>query len=102
MILYFFYRNIVLTFCCFFYQFISGYFGSNPIDETILLTFSLLFNSLPPLIQGILDQDLLEPTLSRKPELYIQGSNSEIYKKSSFWVFVFLGIYQSVLCYFIS
>ena len=102
MILYFFYRNVVLTFCIFFYQFWSGYYGSQPIDETILLTFSLLFNSLPPLIQGVFDQDILEPTLTRKAELHVQGLNSEVYKKSSFWVFVSLGIYQSVICYFFS
>ena len=66
MVLYFFYKNVAFVLIPFWFQFVAAFSGANPIDDTVLITFNLLFNSLPPLIQGILDQDLSEKTLMRK------------------------------------
>lgn len=79
----------------------SAFSGANPIDDTILICFNLLFNSLPPLIQGILDQDLSQHTLMMKPQLYQQGVKCEIYRPKMFWFYWLGGAYHSICCFFI-
>merc|ERR1712226_890308 len=101
MVLYFFYKNVAFVLVPFWFQFISGFGGANPIDDMILMTFNLLFNSLPPLIQGILDQNLAASTLSRHHVLYQQGVQGEVYLPRSFWLFWLLGCYQSIIAFWI-
>ena len=101
MVLYFFYKNVAFVLIPFWFQFVAAFSGANPIDDTVLITFNLLFNSLPPLIQGILDQDLSEKTLMRKFRLYQQGVRCEIYRAKMFWFYWLGGAYHSLVCFFV-
>lgn len=101
MVLYFFYKNVAFVLVPFWFQFVSGFGGANPIDDTILMTFNLLFNSLPPLIQGIADQNLEATTLMRHSHLYQQGVKDEVYLPRSFWLFWLMGCYQSLVAFWI-
>jgi magnesium-transporting ATPase (P-type) len=65
------------------------------------MTFNLLFNSLPPLIQGIADQNLEATTLMRHSHLYQQGVKNEVYLPRSFWLFWLMGCYQSLVAFWI-
>ena len=102
MVLYFFYKNVAFVLVPFWFQFISGFGGANPVDDTILMTFNLLFNSVPPLIQGIADQNLEATTLMRHSYLYQQGVKNEVYLPRSFWLFWMLGCYQSIAAFWIT
>ena len=52
MVLYFFYKNVAFVLVPFWFQFVSGFGGANPIDDTILMTFNLLFNNLLPSVNS--------------------------------------------------
>lgn len=47
-------------------------------DFWMLILFNLIFTSVPPIIYGILDQDLSAETLTVLPELYKSGQTSEV------------------------
>lgn len=103
MVLYFFYKNVSFVLIPFWYQFLSGFGGANPVDDMILLTFNLLFNSVPPLVQGVLDQDVSANTLElgKNYNLYQQGVRSEVYLPRTFWLYWMLGCYQSLVCFWV-
>ena len=52
--------------------------GQNHIDQIYLIVFHLLFTSLPPIVLGILDQDLPENVLMSHPRLYKQGPQNKV------------------------
>lgn len=70
-------------------------------DFWMLILFNLIFTSVPPIIYGILDQDLSAETLTVLPELYKSGQTSEAYRSSTFWVTIVDAFYQSLACFFI-
>jgi len=66
----------------FWFQLYNGFSGSNAIDDMSLILFNLAFTAVPPVICGILDKDVPDHILSRKPALYKSGQNSEVQHKS--------------------
>ena len=66
----------------FWFQLYNGFSGSNAIDDMSLILFNLAFTAVPPVICGILDKDVPDHILSRKPALYKSGQNSEVKHKS--------------------
>lgn len=101
MILYFFYKNVAFVNLLFWYQFFCGFSGASMTDYWMLIFFNLLFTSVPPIIYGILDQDISAETLLQHPELYKAGQCSEAYLPSTFWITVLDAFYQSLVCFFI-
>nr|XP_019940232.1 PREDICTED: probable phospholipid-transporting ATPase VD [Paralichthys olivaceus] len=101
MILYFFYKNVMYVNLLFWYQFFCGFSGSVMTNSWVLILFNLIFTSVPPLIYGILDQDMPAETLKGVPELYQAAQTSKIYVPYMFWVTVLDAFYQSLVCFFI-
>lgn len=66
------------VFLIFWFQIFCGFSGANMIEQWYLLIFNLVFTSVPPLVNGVLDKDISASTLLRKPELYKQGINDEV------------------------
>lgn len=62
----------------FWYQFFCGFSGSVMINSWVLILFNLAFTSVPPLIYGILDQDMTADTLMKLPELYRDGRTTKV------------------------
>lgn len=62
----------------FWYQFFCGFSGSVMTNSWVLIFFNLLFTSVPPLIYGILDQDMSADTLRFLPELYQAAQTSKV------------------------
>jgi len=48
------------------------------IEQWYLIFFNLIFTSVPPLVNGVLDKDVSAISLLRKPALYKQGMNDEV------------------------
>ena len=67
-----------LIFVLFWYQIYCMFSGQNHIDQIYLIVFHLLFTSLPPIVLGILDQDLPENVLMSHPRLYKQGPQNKV------------------------
>lgn len=58
--------------------------GQNHIDQIYLIVFHLLFTSLPPIILGVMDQDLPAEVLMKHPALYKQGPQCRVSERLSF------------------
>jgi len=103
MILYFMYKNFVFVLFLFWYQFISDFQNNNPVDEFVLIVIHVLFNSLPPLAQGLYDYDVPENYLLKEKyyKLYRQGRENWLYNAKDFWAFVLLGVYQSAVIFLV-
>ncbi|XP_008289590.1 phospholipid-transporting ATPase VD isoform X2 [Stegastes partitus] len=101
MILYFIYKNVMYVNLLFWYQFFCGFSGSVMTNSWVLIFFNLLFTSIPPLIYGILDQDIPADTLMELPELYQAAHTSKVYVPNMFWITVVDAFYQSLVCFFV-
>lgn len=62
----------------FWYQFFCGFSGSVMTNSWVLILFNLIFTSVPPLVYGILDQDIGAETLMEVPELYRLVRSSKV------------------------
>uniref|UniRef100_A0A3Q4BS14 Phospholipid-transporting ATPase n=1 Tax=Mola mola TaxID=94237 RepID=A0A3Q4BS14_MOLML len=100
MILYFFYKNVMYVNLLFWYQFFCGFSGAVMSNSWVLILFNLIFTSVPPLIYGVLDQDLAAETLMNLPELYQMAPYSKVYVPRIFWITVLDAFYQSLVCFF--
>ncbi|XP_015268247.1 PREDICTED: probable phospholipid-transporting ATPase VD [Gekko japonicus] len=101
MVLYFFYKNLVYVAVLFWYQFFSGFSGIAMTDHWSLILFNVLFTSVPPVIYGVLDQDISANVLLHLPELYKASQRSEPYVSSTFLINLIDAAYQSLACFFI-
>ncbi|XP_070697783.1 phospholipid-transporting ATPase VD isoform X2 [Pempheris klunzingeri] len=101
MILYFIYKNVMYVNLLFWYQFFCGFSGSVMTNSWVLILFNLVFTSIPPLIYGILDQDMPADTLMELPELYLDARTSKVYAPSAFWITILDAFYQSLVCFFV-
>ncbi|CAB4028052.1 probable phospholipid-transporting ATPase VA [Paramuricea clavata] len=100
LILYFFYKNMMFVMVLFWFQLYNGFSGSNAINDLNLVFFNLIFTALPPIISGIWDQDVSCETLLKKPYLYKQGQESELYSRKLFCITMADGIFQSLVIFF--
>ncbi|XP_078368991.1 phospholipid-transporting ATPase VD-like [Oculina patagonica] len=100
MFLYFFFKNAMFVLVLFWFQLYNGFSGSNAIDDMSLILFNLAFTAVPPVICGILDKDVPDPILSRKPALYKSGQNSELYTRKLFWLTILDALYESLVIFF--
>ena len=66
----------------FWFQLYNGFSGSNAIDDMSLILFNLAFTAVPPVICGILDKNVPDHILNRKPALYKSGQNSEVQRET--------------------
>ncbi|XP_075883885.1 phospholipid-transporting ATPase VD isoform X2 [Nelusetta ayraudi] len=101
MVLYFIYKNVMYVNLLFWYQFFCGFSGSVMTNSWVLILFNVVFTSVPPLVYGVLDQDLRAETLLKVPELYKTAQNSKVYVPHMFWVTVLDAFYQSLVCFFV-
>ena len=60
MILYFFYKNFVLTLPQFFYSFYSGYSGISIFDEWYISLYNLIFACFPLMIRALIDKNFCD------------------------------------------
>lgn len=60
------------------------------------MLFSIIFTSLPVILQGAFDQDVDATTSLRYPILYRRGIAGLEYTRTMFFAFILDGLYQSV------
>ncbi|KAI5810829.1 hypothetical protein BZA77DRAFT_254260 [Pyronema omphalodes] len=98
----FFYKNIVWTFALFWYQLFNSFDGSYLFEYTYILMYNLAFTSLPVILMGILDQDVDDKVSLAVPQLYRRGILRQEWTMLKFWVYMVDGIYQSIMCFFMT
>ncbi|ODQ63352.1 phospholipid-translocating P-type ATPase [Nadsonia fulvescens var. elongata DSM 6958] len=96
----FFYKNIVFTFCLFWYGIYNNFDGSYLFEYTYLMFYNLAFTSLPIIFLGVLDQDVNDKISLHVPQLYRTGILRLEWSQSKVWVYMIDGLYQSVISFF--
>ncbi len=72
-ILYSFYKNIVLYISQFWFALFNGFSGTSYYERWTLGQFNVLFTFIPVIFFGVLDQDVSEALLLEYPQLYTIG-----------------------------
>jgi len=70
-------------------------------EYTFVLLYNLIFTSLPVGIMGAFDQDANAKVSMVFPQLYKRGIQGLDYTRGRFWLYMFDGLYQSVILFFI-
>ncbi|KAJ6224587.1 hypothetical protein RDWZM_003132 [Blomia tropicalis] len=100
-ILYFFYKNMLVIFTIFFFQFSAAFSGQTQMDDIYLMAVNVMYTTFPAMVRGIFEKDCPEQVFQRNPILYERGRKSRVYTKYSFWVNTTDSIYQSCVIYYI-
>ena len=56
------------------------------IPDMYLILFMLIFNSVPGMVNGAIDQIISINKLENKPRLFENSSKNKMFKKSVFWL----------------
>eukprot|EP00941_MAST-03F_sp_MAST-3F-sp1_P001023 g1023.t1 len=72
-ILYTFYKNVVITFTLFFYTFLTAFSGTSLYESVLYASYNVFFCAWPILMVGIFDQDVTEELVIEQPWLYMSG-----------------------------
>ena len=56
------------------FQIYSGFSGAPFTDDLNLIFYNLIYTALPPIVFGILDQDVSDDLLMSRPDLYKEGA----------------------------
>ncbi|KAF5345280.1 hypothetical protein D9758_008433 [Tetrapyrgos nigripes] len=99
MILYSFYKNIVLYMTQFWFSFFNNFSGQVAYESWTLSLYNVVFTVLPPLVIGIFDQFVSARILDRYPQLYILGQKNVFFTKTSFWLWVANAFYHSIILF---
>ncbi|GAB1522787.1 phopholipid transporting ATPase [Rhizoctonia solani] len=68
---------------------------------TFILLYNTVFTSLPVIVLGAFDQDINAKASLAFPQLYRRGILGLEYTQTKFWAYMFDGLYQSAVVYFI-
>lgn len=98
-ILYSFYKNIVLYMTQFWYIFQNVFSGEVIYESWTLSFFNVIFAVLPPFAMGIFDQFISARLLDRYPQLYQLGQKGVFFKMHSFFSWIANAFYHSLIIY---
>jgi phospholipid-transporting ATPase len=101
-ILYSFYKNVILYITQFWYSFQNLFTGQIIYESWILSFYNVFFTALPPLAIGVFDQFISARLLDRYPQLYQLGQKGTFFRMHSFWTWMGNGFYHSILSYVFS
>ena len=65
-------------FLLFWYQIYCGWSSVVPMEQFLLVLYGVVFTALPPMIAGIIDQDISADKLIQNPHLYSQGRLAKV------------------------
>ncbi|KAK2165061.1 hypothetical protein LSH36_55g03001 [Paralvinella palmiformis] len=101
MTLYMFFKNTVFVLLLMWFQIYSGFSGAPFTDDLNLIFYNLIYTALPPIVFGILDQDVSDDLLMSRPDLYKEGAMGLVYTKYSYFICVLDAIWQSLVQFFV-
>ncbi|KAI1379864.1 phospholipid-translocating P-type ATPase [Hypoxylon crocopeplum] len=97
----FFYKNMIWTLTILWYQCFCNFDITYIFEYTYIILFNLIFTSVPPIIIGVLDQDVSDAVSLAVPQLYRRGIERLEWTQHKFWLYMLDGAYQSVIGFFI-
>lgn len=102
MVLYTIYKNAILILCELYWSTQSAFSGQPLFDPWLIGIYSLLVTSLPPIILGILDQELTADYALMFPEVYMKGQRDSAFSTRVFISWLFASLWQSAIVYYIT
>ncbi|OQR94483.1 phospholipid-transporting ATPase [Achlya hypogyna] len=100
-ILYIFYKNVMMNLTQYWYMFFTGYSGQKWFLEWGLQGYNLLFTAVPIVVVGAMDQDLPDYICEGFPRLYRMGQGNTKFNTLVVWRWILSCIWQSmVICLF--
>jgi magnesium-transporting ATPase (P-type) len=91
-----FFKNFLYPLPLFWFAFYSQFSGQSLYDSLIITNFNMFFSSLPPLIAGVVEKDVVESSLLRHPVAYKKFRKSPSFTLPIFLTWPALGTYQSL------
>ena len=73
------------TIALFWYQAFTNFDCTYIYDYTYILQYNLTFTSLPPILMGVLDQDVDDMVALAVPQLYRRGIERKEWTQPKFW-----------------
>eukprot|EP01063_Lacrimia_lanifica_P002491 TRINITY_DN11310_c0_g1_i1.p1 TRINITY_DN11310_c0_g1~~TRINITY_DN11310_c0_g1_i1.p1 ORF type:complete len:1328 (+),score=501.26 TRINITY_DN11310_c0_g1_i1:53-4036(+) len=95
---YFFYKNAVLSFTLFMYNFFNGFSGQPLFDEWVIACYNVFWASWPVIIVGIIDRDITNTeNIVNFPTLYRYGIINSDYTVQRFVQWYLLAILHAII-----
>eukprot|EP00834_Sanchytrium_tribonematis_P002924 NODE_101_length_19951_cov_0.932501.p1 type:complete len:1126 gc:universal NODE_101_length_19951_cov_0.932501:4012-635(-) len=101
MILTFFQKNVIWVGVLFWFQFHSFFSYEYVWDFSYMMMFNVLFTALPVAAIGGFDKTVERSVLLGVPSLYKCSQSNSIYTYQNFLLVMFVGLYQSVICFYV-
>ncbi|XP_018352435.1 PREDICTED: probable phospholipid-transporting ATPase IF [Trachymyrmex septentrionalis] len=97
---FFFYKNVVFITPQVLFGIHNGFSTQELYDGMFLMTFNLIFTSLPILMYGLLEQNYTAKKLMEHPYLYKLNKNNYLMSRAQFVIWMFLGLCHACITYF--
>lgn len=100
LVLYNFYKNMLITAPQFWYGFYNMFSGTSYYDNYMYQCFNLFFAAVPIIVYAVFDQQFPSNILLDTPRLYELGVKDRIFNTSSFWFWLAVAAVQSMVLNF--
>lgn len=102
MVLYTIYKTMALTMCELYWATSTAFTGQPLLDPWLTGVYNLFSASLPPLILGILDQELSADYALSFPEIYVKGQRNTAFNLSVFLHWIATAVWHSALVFYMT
>lgn len=99
-VLYSFYKNIVLYLIQLWFSFENGFSGQTLFETWTSSAYNIAFAVFQPMAIGIFDQYVNARMLDKYPKLYGLGQTCEFYNFNSFWAWIANSFFQSLVMFY--
>ena len=96
-VLLFIYKNVLLIIVTFSYIFISDYSGQSVFNSSLIVGYNIGFTTLPILVLGVFDEDMLSSKILDFPELYSEGLTQVLFNWKKMLFYMFLAFIDGIL-----
>jgi phospholipid-transporting ATPase len=97
LVIYMFYKNVLMSMCNFWFAWLNGFSGQKIYTEVGVQFYNLAYTSIPIIIIAVYDYDLIPDVVYTFPQLYLNGVKNEKFNVKLFWGNIYNSIFESVL-----
>lgn len=102
MVLYTVYKNMALTLCELYWATSTAFTGQPLLDPWMAGVYNLFCASIPPIVLGILDQELAAEYALSFPEIYVKGQRNTAFNLRVFLHWMTTAIWHSALIFYMT
>eukprot|EP00833_Pecoramyces_ruminatium_P011235 jgi/Orpsp1_1/1185267/evm.model.c7180000092991.1 len=101
-LLYSFYKNIVLILPQIFYGFYTNWSGSLVYEEMFLTAYNVLMTSIPGPVLACIERDLPTAAIYSNPKIYLETLKGKYWNKKLFIHWFFISLYQGLMSFYMA